>query len=156
MTKRAQFSALPLVSSVLRSTRCHHAVFASCLLVLIFCFLYCFTRGLTGKLIAWKKLEFAIRISPIIHLVCPPPPQKKKCCITISFSPRSIGTPAMPRRHQLKQRLCKIWRGGGGGGGGGLQTKCLIRVVQMANSRLFFRQTVSQFACTGPLLAYLS
>ena len=52
--------------------------------------------------------------------------------------------------------------GGGGGGGrggrveGGLQTKCLIRVVQMANSRLFFRETVSQFACPGPLLAYLS
>ena len=36
------------------------------------------------------------------------------------------------------------------------QTKCIIRVVQMANSRLFFGQTVSQFACPGPLLAYLS
>ena len=54
------------------------------------------------------------------------------------------------------QKLCKIWRRGVGGGGDGLQTKCIIRVVQLANSRLFFGQTVSQFTCPGPLLAYLS
>ena len=92
-----------------------------------------------------KKLEFAIGTSTIIHLFCPP-----KCFV---FSPRSIGTPVMPRRHQMIQKLCNIWRGGGRGGG--LQTKCIIRVVQMANSRLFFGQTVSQFTCPGPLLAYL-
>ena len=45
-----------------------------------------------------KKLEFAIGTSPIIHLFCPP-----KCFV---FSPRSIGTPLMPRRYQMIQRLC--------------------------------------------------
>ena len=142
MTKRAQFSALPLVSSVLRSTRCRHAVFASCLLVLIFCFLYFFTRGLTGKLIAWKRLEFAIRISPIIHLVCPHPPPPKKM-LHKNFLQSTQYWDACNAQEKLTET--KV-----------MQTKCVIRVVQMANSRLFFGQTVSQFACPGPLLAYLS
>ena len=64
----------------------------------------------------------------------------------------------MPRRHQSTEaKVMQNLAGGGGGvGGGGGQTKCIIRVVQIACSRLFFRQTVSQFACPGPLLAYLS
>ena len=153
MTKRAQFSALPLVSSVLRSTRCRHAVFASCLLVLIFCFLYFFTRGLTGKFIAWKRLEFAIRISPIRHLVCPPPaPPPKKKMLHKNFLQSTQYWDACNAQEKLTET--KVMQNLAGGGEA--QTKCVIRVVQMANSRLFFGQTVSQFACPGPLLAYLS
>ena len=128
MTKRAQFSALPLVSSVLRSTRCRHAVFASCLLVLIFCFLYFFTRSLTGKLLAWKKkLEFAIRTSPITHLFCPP-----KCCIRIVFTPRSIGMPVMPRRHQSTEaKVMQNLAGEGGGANTVYHKSCANSVFQI-------------------------
>ena len=148
MTKRAQFSALPLVSSVLRSTRCRHAVFASCLLVLIFCFLYFFTRSLTGKLLAWKKKTWICH-SHIPHNTpfLRPKMLHKNCLQSTQYWD---ACDAQETSINWNKGYAKF-----GGGRRGGQTKCIIRVVQIACSRLFFGQTVSQFACPGPLLAYL-
>ena len=60
--------------------QCRHAVFASCLLVLIFCFLDFFKRSLTGKRMAWKKTW--ICHSHISHnKPCLPPKMLDKNCL---------------------------------------------------------------------------